>query len=103
MVNYPNDYDFTRITEHKYFLDEQSEQTVISIEYPQSFQNGINERYYPIQNSENQSLYDKYKKEAQKISNLYFVGRLGDYKYYNMDLAVERALDFFKEELKWYL
>ena len=100
MVNYPNDYDFTRITEHKHFLDEKSPQTVISLEYPKAFKIGENERYYPISNSENQTLYEKYKEEAKSIPNLYFVGRLGDYKYYNMDLAVERALRFFEEEIK---
>ena len=101
VTNYPNEYDFTRITEHKYFLDEKSEKTVISIEYPQVFENGKNERYYPISNPDNQALYEKYKAEQPK--NVYFIGRLGDYKYYNMDLAIDRALNFFKEEIKWYL
>ena len=100
MVNYPNDYDFTRITEHKHFLDEKSEHTVISVEYPQEFVLGKNERYYPISNPENQALYEKYFQEAKNIPNLYFIGRLGDYKYYNMDLAVERAIRFFEEEIK---
>ena len=79
-------------------MDEKSEKTVISIEYPQAFENGKNERYYPISNPDNQALYEKYKAEQPK--NVYFIGRLGDYKYYNMDLAVERALNFFKEEIK---
>ena len=100
MTNYPNNYDFTRITEHKYFLDEKSDKTVISIEYPQAFENGKNERYYPISNQKNQALYEKYKTEAKEQNNLYFLGRLGDYKYYNMDLAIDRALNFFKEEIK---
>ena len=96
VTNYPNNYDFTRITEHKYFLDEKSDKTVISVEYPEKFQLGKNERYYPISNPENQALYEKYRQEAKKYSNLYFCGRLGGYKYYNMDLAVEKALELFK-------
>lgn len=100
MTNYPNNYDFTRITEHKYFLDEKSDKTVISIEYPQQFERGKNERYYPISNPETQALYAKYKQEAGKIDGLYFIGRLGGYKYYNMDLAVEKIFEFFERELQ---
>ena len=96
VTNYPNNYDFTRITEHKYFLDEKSDKTVISVEYPQKFELGKNERYYPINNPANQDLYSKYKEEASKTEGLYFIGRLGEYKYYNMDLAVERILEIFK-------
>lgn len=97
VTNYPNNYDFTRITEHKYFLDEKSNRSIISLEYPQEFKLGQNERYYPISNKQNQALYEKYLNEAKSIPNLYFAGRLGDYKYYNMDLAIERAIKLFKE------
>lgn len=99
VTNYPNDYDFTRITEHKYFLDEKSNKTIISVEYPQAFSLGKNERYYPINNDKNDKLYNKYLRESKKIENVYFFGRLGDYKYYNMDLAVERVFELF-EKLK---
>lgn len=97
VTNYPNNYDFTRITEHKYFLDEISEKTIISIEYPKPFELGKNERYYPISNPSSQELYNKYKKEAENINGLYFIGRLGDYKYYNMDLAIEKIFELFGE------
>lgn len=99
VTNYPNDYDFTRITEHKYFLDEKSKETIISVEYPQAFslEDESCERYYPINNKENDRLYNKYLKEARKQKNVYFFGRLGDYKYYNMDLAVERVFKLFNE------
>ena len=93
-------YDFTRITEHKYFLNEKSDKTVISIEYPQKFVNGQNERYYPIVGTENEALYKKYLADAEKLDNVYFFGRLGDYKNYNMDLAVDRALKLMKNILK---
>lgn len=99
VTNYPNDYDFTRITEHKYFLDEKSNKTIISVEYPQAFSLGKNERYYPINNEKNDKLYNKYLQESKKLENVYFFGRLGDYKYYNMDLAVERVFELF-EKLK---
>lgn len=99
VTNYPNDYDFTRITEHKYFLDEKSNNTIISVEYPQAFSLGKNERYYPINNEKNDKLYNKYLRESKKLENVYFFGRLGDYKYYNMDLAVERVFELF-EKLK---
>ncbi len=97
VTNYPNDYDFTRITEHKYFLDEKSDKTIISVEYPQAFSLGKNERYYPINNEKNDKLYNKYLHESKKLENVYFFGRLGDYKYYNMDLAVERVFELFKK------
>ena len=102
VTNYPNDYDFTRITEHKYFLDEKSNKTIISVEYPRAFSLGKNERYYPINNDKNDKLYNKYLRESKKLNNVYFFGRLGDYKYYNMDLAVERVLKLFKEIFKWF-
>lgn len=95
VISYPNNYDFTRICEHKYFLNEKSPKTTISYEYPCEFVNWKNERYYPIPKSENSELYEKYLREANDIKNLYFFGRLGDYKYYNMDLAIERALELF--------
>ena len=96
ITNYPNNYDFTRITEHKYFLDEKADKTVISVEYPQKFERGRNERYYPIANDNNQALYEKYLSEANKIEGLYFIGRLGGYKYYNMDLAIEKIFELLR-------
>lgn len=97
VINYPNDYDFTRIIEHKYFLDEKSKKTVISIEYPEAFDLAKNERYYPVSNDENAAVYIKYLQEAKTICGVTFLGRLGDYKYYNMDMAVKRAINVFKE------
>lgn len=95
VVNYPCNYDFTRIHEYKYYLNDKSDKTVIAKEYSEFFENGKNERYYPIVNEENNALYEKYKNETPK--NVYFLGRLGDYKYYDMDKAVERAINLFKE------
>lgn len=96
VVNYPNDYDFTRISEYKYYLDDKSDKTVIAREFSEAFELGRNDRYYPIINDDNSTLYKKYLEDAKKLNGVYFLGRLGDYKYYNMDQVVERALDVFE-------
>ena len=97
VVNYPCNYDFTRIHEYKYYLNDISEKTVIAKEYSEAFELGKNERYYPIPKDENIELYNKYLEEAKKLENVYFLGRLGDYKYYNMDQAIGRAIELFEE------
>ena len=94
-MNYPCNYDFTRIHEYKYYLDDKSDKTVIAKEYSEDFEPGKNERAYPIPTIENTALYEKYSKEAAALDNVYFLGRLGDYKYYDMDKAVLRALEIF--------
>lgn len=96
-INYPNNYDFTRIHEYKHYLQDKSTTTVIAKEYSEAFELDKNERYYPISNTENNNLYNKYLQEASSYKNLYFLGRLGDYKYYNMDSAIERALELFEQ------
>ncbi len=96
-INYPNNYDFTRIHEYKHYLNDKSEKTVIAKEYSEFFELGKNERYYPIASEENAKLYQKYLDEAKNLKDVYFLGRLGDYKYYNMDLAVARAIELFEE------
>ncbi len=98
VVNYPNNYDFTRIHEYKYYLSDKSERTVITKEYSEDFVIGKNERFYPIPKDENIGLYNKYLDAAKRMySNMVFLGRLGDYKYYDMDKAVARAMEACKE------
>ena len=97
VVNYPNNYDFTRIHEYKYFQNEQSQKTVIAKEYSQDYLYGENDRYYPIVNEDNLKIYNDYLECAKTYPKLYFLGRLGDYKYYDMDKAILRALDLFEE------
>ena len=97
VVNYPCNYGFTRIHEYKYYLNDKSPRTVIAKEYSESFERGKNERYYPIPNDDNAKLYAKYLEEAKSLNNVYFLGRLGDYKYYDMDKAINRALELFEE------
>lgn len=94
VVNYPCNYDFTRIHEFKYFLSELTPSTIIAKEYPMEYKIGENERYYPIDNHINNSLYHRYKDYLMSsFNNLFILGRLGDYRYYDMDDAVERAIN----------
>lgn len=87
---------YTRIIEHKHFEFGIQSKTVITREYPQVWHPGL-ESYYPINTEENQKLYNQYKKLSQKESNIYFGGRLGSYKYYNMDETIEAALRLYIE------
>lgn len=102
VVNYTsNDIPYTRIIEHKWFefgKDLQGNaipQTVISKEFSVEWEKGI-EPYYPIANEKNEKLYSKYKSLADKETKVIFGGRLGEYKYYDMDRAIESALELSK-------
>jgi UDP-galactopyranose mutase len=95
-INYPNDYDFTRITEWKYLTKQKHNKTSILIEYPCDAGTDM-EKFYPIPRYQNEELFKKYKREAKKLESVIFCGRLADYKYYNMDQAVARALMIFKK------
>ena len=96
-VNYPNNYDFTRITEFKYFYiyNRKVKKTTIAIEYPEEFKNGFNEPYYPILSTEMHKIYSKYKRLSENDKKTIFVGRLANYIYLNMDQAVKNALNIF--------
>lgn len=98
-VNYPNDYDFTRITEFKHIHPVDVNKTVILKEYPKQYKAGKDIPYYPVFTKENRELYNKYKELAEKFENLVLVGRLAEYKYYDMDDIVKRALEIFKEKV----
>ena len=101
VINYPSaNFKFTRIHEYKYYLNNKSEKTFVAKEFSEAFELGKNERYYPINKEENLTLYEKYIEEAKKIPNLYLLGRLGDYKYYDMDKAILRAIELFEELAK---
>ncbi len=92
VVNYPNNYDYTRITEFKHFLPFASPKTIVAFEYPRAWERGA-ERYYPVPNAASERLYAKYAKEAKKIAGLHFIGRLGRYKYFNMDQVILDSLE----------
>lgn len=99
-VNYPNNYDFTRITEFKHIHPLKTEKTTILKEYPQKYIVGKNTPYYPIFTDENQQKYNKYLNHAKEFKDLVLLGRLAEYKYYDMDDIVKRALDVFEENIR---
>lgn len=94
-VNYPNNYDFTRITEFKKIHPSKSPSTTILKEYPMDHVRGVNTPYYPIFTDENKARFEQYAELAAQIKNLTAVGRLAEYRYYDMDDIVRRALDVF--------
>ena len=95
-VNYPMSHDFTRITEMGHLTQERGDHTTVAIEYPQPHIPGETIPYYPIPRDENLAKHNEYVEFAEKEApNVLFAGRLGDYKYYNMDQAAARALTIF--------
>lgn len=97
VVNYTHrDVPFTRIIEHKHFEFSEQPKTVISREYSAEWKPGI-EPYYPINNERNNALYEKYKQLADERENIIFGGRLGLYKYLDMDKVIELALNMYKK------
>lgn len=98
-VNYPEEYDFTRITEMKHLTGQTSARTTLLMEYPEAYQAGVNEPYYPIPRQENQAHYACYEDLARNEQDVIFCGRLGDYKYYNMDQAIGAALAVFEKQI----
>lgn len=99
VVNYTDiNVPYTRIIEHKHFEFGKQEKTVITKEYPSEWGNG-EEPYYPINNEKNDSLYLKYQELSKKERQVIFGGRLGQYKYYDMDKVIEAALNVVNEEL----
>jgi len=100
VVNYTErDIPFTRIIEHKHFEFGEQKDTVITKEYPRTWNKG-DEPYYPINDERNTKLYNDYLALASKEKNVIFGGRLGNYKYYDMDKVIEAALDIAEQELK---
>lgn len=93
VINYPNEHDYTRITEFKHLTGQSSPLTTILYEYPKQHIIDKNIPHYPIPIETNRAKYRLYKEEAAKmIDSVMFAGRLGDYRYYNMDQAIARAL-----------
>ena len=94
VVAYPEVDGYTRITEYsKLPVQKTNGKTVIALEYPLSYDKKTSEPYYPIPTEESRALYEKYRNALDKIPNLIICGRLGDFKYYNMDGALLRALE----------
>ena len=104
VVAYPQAEGFTRITEYKKLPVQDVKGTTYAVEYPLSYNENVKmEPYYPVLTEKSQRIYSKYLEKASNIKNLFLAGRLADFKYYNMDQALERALnvckkiDFIKE------
>lgn len=98
VVNYTDELvPWTRICEYKHILNQQARGTTIVKEFPST----VGEPYYPIPNRRNTDLYETYRKMAleEEKKGVYFVGRLANYKYFNMDQAIENALDVFQNVL----
>lgn len=99
VVNYTDrEVPYTRIIEHKHFEFGKQPKTVISREYSSEWKQGM-EPYYPVNNEENNALYEKYRELADTESNVIFGGRLGQYKYYDMDKVIAAALECAGKEL----
>lgn len=98
-INFPNEHDYTRITEFKRATGQKTEGTTVAIEYPQAHVRGENEAYYPVPTDENRELFQKYRVDIENLDSVTFLGRLADYQYYNMDQAVARALTIFSKQI----
>ena len=97
VVNYPNDHTWTRITEYKHFLGEKTRKTTISYEFPKA----SGEPYYVVMSGDNVEKRELYQAEVDKLKGKYlFLGRLAEYKYYNMDQVVEMVIKKIGEYLK---
>lgn len=91
-VNYPNRFAYTRTSEFKLVQKEKIEnRTVLVYEYPKECTKD-DIPYYPVESKESTNLYQKYRKLSNRIPNLYLLGRLAEYKYYNMDISIDHAM-----------
>ncbi len=91
-VNYPQTEAYTRVSEYKHMTGQKHPKTAITFEYPSA----VGDPYYPIPRPENAELYKKYERLAMNTPNVWFVGRLATYRYYNMDQVTGQALSTFK-------
>jgi len=94
VINYPNEFDYTRTVEYKYLYNQKHDKTTVSREYPCW---NHEEPYYPVPSSENHRIYGMYRRLAEGLRSVYFCGRLGTYRYLNMDQCIEQALDLLIE------
>ena len=98
VVAYPQAEGFTRITEYKKLPVQEVRGTTYAVEYPLPYKQGeAMEPYYPVLTEESQELFRKYYDEAKQVRGLAFAGRLAEFKYYNIDQAIRRALDLARE------
>jgi UDP-galactopyranose mutase len=93
VINYPNEYPYTRVTEFKHLTGQNHAKTTLVYEYPTM----DGDPYYPIPRAENAQLYARYQALAAQKRGVYFAGRLGTYKYYNMDQVVAQAITLYSK------
>lgn len=99
-VNFPNEFDFTRVTDQRHLSGDPDAMPLLITEYPEPYVPGTNEPYYPIPNDHTSGLLDGYLRDAAQLNGkVFFAGRLGDYAYYNMDQACARALALFEKRI----
>lgn len=99
VVNYTDrEVPYTRIIEHKHFEFGKQPTTVISREFSTEWKPGM-DPYYPVNDADNLSLYEKYLELAKEYPHVFFGGRLGQYRYYDMDKVIQAALDFIKTQI----
>jgi UDP-galactopyranose mutase len=92
VVNYPQTEPYTRVTEYKHLTGQDHPKTSLTYEYPSD----QGDPYYPVPRPQNQQLYKQYERLALAETNVWFVGRLATYRYYNMDQVVGQALATFR-------
>ena len=102
IVSYPQTEGYTRSTEYRKIMRNSSgvKGSVVATEYPLAYHPKAeigNLPYYPVNTAESDALYQKYWQEAEQYKNLFLCGRLAEFKYYNMDICIEHALDYFQE------
>ncbi|ELY4677712.1 UDP-galactopyranose mutase, partial [Cronobacter turicensis] len=96
VVNYTErDIEYTRIIEHKHFTNANTDHTVITKEYPLEWKPG-DEPYYPVNDQKNMELFNKYRLLSKQEKNVYFGGRLAEYKYYDMHQVIRSAFYFIE-------
>jgi UDP-galactopyranose mutase len=96
VVNYPNDFEYTRVTEFKHLTGQRHARTSVVYEYPRA----SGDPYYPVPRPANATIYQKYRVLADQATNVHFVGRLATYRYYNMDQVVGQALTLYKNLMR---
>jgi UDP-galactopyranose mutase len=95
VINFPNEHAYTRITEFKYLTGQEHSKTTLVYEFPKC----EGDPYYPVPRAENQQMYLRYQTLADQTAGVHFLGRLGTYKYYNMDQCVAQALAYYRKVL----
>ena len=97
VVNYTgHEVDYTRVIEHKHFEFGNQPKTVVTFEYPSDYEEGM-EKYYTVNDDKNNELADKYRELSLKENNVIFGGRLAEYKYYDMDDVIKRAMELYSK------